>query len=178
MKTNQVILTEDTFDELFKPIQNPLDKNASFSGTMLETFGDEIQYVLSVVNKDPKRVWTIIENDGDMFCSSGYHLMNRIGYIITENEWETGQEEFRYEGTYDLITDSNILDDFLMNEDSITQEMREDIIEIVYENPVFEFKKSEDNLGFILNLWENKNDYENQEEPRDVCTFWFKDYED
>lgn len=95
--------------------------------------------------------------------------------LATKNKKEVMEtkEKFRY----DLITDANILDDFLMNEDSITQEMREDIVEIVYENPTFEFKKSDDELGFVLEIWETPTDYENEEEPRDSLTFWFSDYE-
>jgi hypothetical protein len=32
-------LTEDNFDEIYTPIQNHLDEDATFDGTMYETYG-------------------------------------------------------------------------------------------------------------------------------------------
>jgi hypothetical protein len=93
-------LTEDNFSELFKPQQNHLDDNPSWDGTMFETFGVELDYVLSFANdfNKQKRVWTLIEVDGIMYISAGYHLVNRMGYFITEKPWETGLEEIEIEG--------------------------------------------------------------------------------
>lgn len=89
-------ITEDQFWEIYKPKVNHLSKNASFNGCMFETFGEEVKYVVDIAN-DPaktKTVWTITHGDNDtMFYSAGYHLVNRIGYLITEKEWETGVEE-------------------------------------------------------------------------------------
>jgi len=80
-------ITEDNFDEVFKPQQNHLDDNASFNGWMYETFGEEVDYVFNLA-KTTKKVWTIIEGDNDtMFYVTGFHRVNRIGYIVCEVEY-------------------------------------------------------------------------------------------
>lgn len=86
-------INEDEFGELFKPQQNHLDNNASFNGWMYETYGEEVDYVFNLA-KTTKRVWTIIEGDDDtLFYVAGFHYVNRLGFIVTEVEWETGTEE-------------------------------------------------------------------------------------
>lgn len=84
----------EMFYNKYKPILNHLDDNASFDGFMFETFDDEIAYVEELRLSDPKRVWTIIEGDGVMVVSAGYHIVNRLGYIITEVHWDDENEEY------------------------------------------------------------------------------------
>lgn len=54
------------------------------SGRMFETYGHDHTYVLSVNAKDPGRVWTWVDCDGENVVVSGYHYVNRIGYFISE----------------------------------------------------------------------------------------------
>jgi hypothetical protein len=93
-------LTEEEFDNQFELITNHLDDNASYNGCMFETYGEEVQFVLEMTKEN--RVVTIIETDDDpdfdydkaiecgdelplgMAYVSGYHLVNRIGYLITK----------------------------------------------------------------------------------------------
>jgi hypothetical protein len=94
-------LTETEFDEQFELIKNHIDDNASWSGNMFETYGEEVQFVLEMAKQN--RVITIIEGEGDadfdydelyengddlppdpLYYVSGYHLVNRIGYLITK----------------------------------------------------------------------------------------------
>ena len=85
-------LTENQFDEQFTLVENHLDNNASWNGAMFETYGEELDYVLMKAKKS-NNVWTIIEGDNDtMFIVSGVHLVNRIGYLITNEEWEEETE--------------------------------------------------------------------------------------
>lgn len=97
------ILTEDNFSELYNPIKNHLDSNAGWDGTLFETYGAELEHVLSFANcfDKQKRVWTLVESDGNMSVSAGYHMINRMGYFITEKPWETGSELFEIEGVDD-----------------------------------------------------------------------------
>ena len=79
-------LTEDEFWEQYQPVQNHFIEDGSFDGCLFETYGEEVQYVLSKI--DECVVWTIIDGDDDTrFISSGYHLVNRVGYLITENPY-------------------------------------------------------------------------------------------
>ncbi len=77
-------LTEDEFDAQFTPVENHLDDNASFSGCMFETYGEEVDYVFDLSKKE-QRVWTIIEGDDDkIFYTTGFHRVNRMGFLITK----------------------------------------------------------------------------------------------
>jgi hypothetical protein len=79
-------ITEDTFDELVTLIPNHI-------GNMFETYGEEVKFVTEMAKQN--RVITIIEGDGEsdddegeyapnMYYVSGYHIVNRIGYLISE----------------------------------------------------------------------------------------------
>jgi hypothetical protein len=49
---------------------------------MFETYDPELAFVRAY---DPSRIWTYADNDyGEPCLVSGYHLVNRIGYILTE----------------------------------------------------------------------------------------------
>ena len=48
-------------------------------GGLFETFGDEFAFVRRY---DPDKVWTLVDgDDGDMYVVSGFHLVNRVGYL-------------------------------------------------------------------------------------------------
>lgn len=77
-------ITEDEFME-YHPIVNHFDENAGFEGCLFETFGPELEYV---AKQDPKHVWTFISGDGGDEVTTGVHIVNRVGYLITEVPWE------------------------------------------------------------------------------------------
>jgi len=92
-------MTEDQFFDHYKPIKNPLNANAPYDGCMFETYGQELGFVMS---QDTNKTWTIVEGDnGNIFYMAGYHLVNRLGYFVTEVPWETGEEEIECEGIID-----------------------------------------------------------------------------
>ena len=58
---------------------------------MFETYGAEIDFVRS---QEPNLVWTIVEGDNDtMFFLKGFHLVNRLGFFITEVPWTDTDED-------------------------------------------------------------------------------------
>lgn len=90
-------ITEDEFYDLFKPQINHIlrvktskeikdEDITSFGGCMYETYDEELVYVLSLADK--KRVVTILDTDGDLYLVSGYHFINRLGYLILEKPFE------------------------------------------------------------------------------------------
>jgi len=83
---------DNEWEDTFHPIINPLDSNASCEGQMFETYGEELAYVLEVANREPRRVWTYVDGDKAHIIISGYHLVNRIGYFITEVAWDEGTD--------------------------------------------------------------------------------------
>ncbi len=79
-------LTEDEFDFRYPLVQNHLNPNASWAygdspGCLFETFGEEVAFVR---RQDPRTIWTLVDGeDGDMYVTSGFHFVNRIGYLLS-----------------------------------------------------------------------------------------------
>lgn len=79
-------ITEDEFDEQYPLVTNHINPNASWAfddgpGCLFETYGEELNFVLS---QDPRTIWTLVDgDDGNQYVISGYHLVNRIGYLIS-----------------------------------------------------------------------------------------------
>ena len=76
--------------ETYKPIDNHLDDNASFQdehgvGIMFETYGAEKEFVKS---QEANKIWTYISDDDSTYIVAGWHLCDRIGYFVTEKEWD------------------------------------------------------------------------------------------
>ena len=75
------LLTEDEFDERFNLVKNPFDSNVGWDGCFFETYGEELQYVRK---QNSACIWTMIDgDDGRLWLVSGYHYINRINYLIS-----------------------------------------------------------------------------------------------
>lgn len=85
-------MTFTQFEEKYKPVINHLDKYSTpaVPVRMFETHGPEVDYVKSV---DEKRVWTWVDGDCSSLLLAGYHYVNRLGYYVCEEPWETGNEQ-------------------------------------------------------------------------------------
>jgi hypothetical protein len=84
-------LTMNDWEAIYKPVSNHLDDNASFQdehgvGIMFETYGVELEWVKTQPNEN---VWTYMDGDEGTWLTAGYHVVNRIGYLVTEVPWET-----------------------------------------------------------------------------------------
>jgi len=78
-------LSEDEFDAQHTLRTNHLNPTASWAygesaGCLFETYGEELAFVSQ---QNPRTVWTFIDGDGDQYVVSGFHLVNRIGYLIS-----------------------------------------------------------------------------------------------
>lgn len=78
-------ITVEQFYNDYQPLKNPFYDNASWDGCMLETYGVELEHVKTVFNYSPLQVWTVLDCDDKTIVVSGYHYVNRMGYIITAN---------------------------------------------------------------------------------------------
>lgn len=58
-----------------------------------ETFGKELEKVRAI---DGQYVWIMIEVGDKWYISPGYHLVNRMYYIITEVPWKEGARDYLY----------------------------------------------------------------------------------
>lgn len=70
----------------YRPVRNTIRTHAPFDGLMFETFGSELDAVKAA---DPACVWTLVSGDDDdgLYLLSGCHVVNRLGYLITERRW-------------------------------------------------------------------------------------------
>jgi hypothetical protein len=82
-------MTYEEWIDKFKPIKNYIEEYAPYGGYMFETYGAERE---AVRETDPKLVWTIIEGETKLWLMPGKHLVNRLGYMITQVEWEDEDE--------------------------------------------------------------------------------------
>ena len=99
-------LTEDEFDTIYSEdnlIKNTIGDNGSHNGCMFETYGEELEFVVSMAKE--KRVITILEGEDDergnavQYYTSGLYVVNRIGYLITK---EPITEEFESKMVIDI----------------------------------------------------------------------------
>jgi hypothetical protein len=81
-----VKISEDEFYEEFRPLKNPLVDDAAFDGCMFETYGEELKYIEEHLDcKFCKRgIWTVLDVEGKLYFVSGFHFVNRFGYLLTE----------------------------------------------------------------------------------------------
>jgi len=87
----------DEWNDKYYPIANHLNRDAGTE--VFETYGLELGFVLGVAYMDGRRVWTLVDGDEGMYICNGYHLVNRVGYFITEQPYEG-------DGYLDVLYDS------------------------------------------------------------------------
>lgn len=47
-----------------------------------------------VVNKPINHVWTVVEgDDGGLYASPGFHIVNKIGYLLTKKPWKSASRD-------------------------------------------------------------------------------------
>lgn len=73
----------------YQPVQNHIDSNASFGGAMFETYGKELDFVIAT---ESNQIWTYVDGDRGTYLVSGYHLVNRIGYLIASKPFGDHEE--------------------------------------------------------------------------------------
>lgn len=100
------MISFETFEEIYKPIKNTLVENAAIDGYMFETYGEELDMVKT---NSPNKIWTFIGDDSGDYICSGYHIVNKIGYLITEIPFDT------YSNITVDINSLNITKDILHN---------------------------------------------------------------
>ena len=111
MPTNKtpepIIISDEDFWGKYKPIINHIvrantptniadEDMCSYSGCMYETYGPELAHIQRLANtkQTAKKIWTIVDgDDGNLHIIAGFHIVNRQGYLITEQPWVTGTEE-------------------------------------------------------------------------------------
>jgi hypothetical protein len=61
----------------------------------METFEPHVSRVAERSRIRPRTVWTIVDgDDGEMYVLPGFHLVNRVLYFVSNEEWESEEEYY------------------------------------------------------------------------------------
>lgn len=75
----------DEWYEKYKPIKNHYKENDLWVNDMFETYGEELDFVRA---QDQRHIWTLVDGEGGLYITNGYHLINRVNYFVTEVPFE------------------------------------------------------------------------------------------
>lgn len=89
-------MTEDDFDRKYTPDSSVKSKVFDEDGR-LETYGEDLDLVEKIYKSSPKRVWTLVEEDGVMALVSGMRVVNRVYYLITKEPAKSKNEEYIFD---------------------------------------------------------------------------------
>jgi hypothetical protein len=83
----------EEWEQQYRPVTNHLDPEASFNdgngGLMFETYGQDYDHITSLLNDGQvNRIWTWVDSDMGTQIVNGFHLVNRIGYFVTDVLWQ------------------------------------------------------------------------------------------
>ncbi len=96
----KVTLTEDDFDKKYT-----LDENIMCTSGMtddygkLDNAGEDMEMVREILKTRPNNVWTVVTGENEegqetWWLVAGFRVVNREGFWITNEEWESKEEEF------------------------------------------------------------------------------------
>lgn len=111
---NSTMPTDDDFYNKYTPLLNHFfndEEACSWSGCMYETYDEELAYVLSFATNEAlcRNVWTIIEgDDSSIVICAGYHVVNRMGYLITDEPWDDEGEFYVCEDLCELEEEEDL----------------------------------------------------------------------
>lgn len=86
--------TIDEFTDKYTLCANKIDKNAAWEGVLYDTSPAEWEIVKQQLATDWKKVWTLVEEDGDLGVCLGLRIVNRLGYFITTEAAESEDETY------------------------------------------------------------------------------------
>jgi hypothetical protein len=84
----------DDFRERYTLVKNPYDPSAGLGGYAFGCFGDEWTMVQ---NAAPENLWTLIECEDLWWISPGFHYVNRLGYLLTNEGRVADEPSYLYE---------------------------------------------------------------------------------
>ena len=81
------VMTDDAWMEKFIPATNP-------DGTLVEISSTHPDWGGLV---EAKRVWTLVDCDGDLYLTPGVRIVNRMSYHYTEVPWTEGTPDVAWD---------------------------------------------------------------------------------
>ncbi|MBQ68942.1 hypothetical protein CL689_02650 [Candidatus Saccharibacteria bacterium] len=90
-------MQRDEWAEKYKPqefsfgSESGLHENLEENGVVFTRIGKKQPEFGEVVKADPNKVWTELEVDGLSYIVSGFHVVNSVGYFITEEPFDPNE---------------------------------------------------------------------------------------
>ena len=82
---NQLEITCDHFDNIYRPIKNHFEDDAEWGGyVFVKNDPEQYAFVMSIWEQDPNRVWSYVPDYEPTFVRSGWGIYDVDGYIITD----------------------------------------------------------------------------------------------
>jgi len=97
-------ISEQSFMDDYRPI------NLSGDGDMIVQTYAEAELAVQDLALSNRHIWAIVESgdDGSLYASPGYHLVNTIGFVVTENAWQSEvQDAVWHDASEDLDFDED-----------------------------------------------------------------------
>jgi len=76
-----------SFEKKYKP---EIKEDGSI---LFETYGYDLE---QVIDTKYNHIWTLLDCDGKLVITAGYHIVNRMNYIITTKPWNSNKECYIY----------------------------------------------------------------------------------
>ena len=85
----------DKWEEKYTALKNPKsdEDDEGLSAIMFETYGEELE---TVRNHEPNKIWTIRDTEYGLLLTAGFGLIDRFGYIISEQPYEEADLDKAY----------------------------------------------------------------------------------
>lgn len=84
----------DDFERHYSLRRNSYDPMAGLGGTLFGATGIEWD---AVSQCSPSAVWTLLESEDLWWISPGFHFVNRLGYLLTNEERVGDEPDYLYE---------------------------------------------------------------------------------
>lgn len=76
---------EKAYEEWFSKYEPEMSGGENSAVRMYETYGNDLEEVKAV---PPGHLWTVLDCDGVLYLSPGFHFVNRINYVICRNPYD------------------------------------------------------------------------------------------
>jgi hypothetical protein len=104
LRGEPVSRSDSVWFDRYKPIPNISGQEGYIVDDVAYLFSpsrdEDMDFVKTVLDEDPRRVWTFVESDSDeavAFIIPGFMLVNAEGYLITEHPALNENQEFIYD---------------------------------------------------------------------------------
>ena len=83
----------DMWYNKFIPILTESLETKDKSPRMYETYGEDIKLLKLIPSN---HIWTLLDCDGNLYLSPGFHIVNRLNYFICTIPFKEGEREYKY----------------------------------------------------------------------------------